>query len=82
MKTKELLKIPIESAKLEWTELALRAEGIKCFISARVIGDEDKKILLMHLYSQEKLRNGNTQADYRMFINKDDYITQLSLIHI
>ena len=76
MKTKELLKIPIESAKLEWTELALRAEGIKCFISARVIGDEDKKILLMHLYSQEKLRNGNTQADYRMFINKDDYITQ------
>lgn len=43
MKTKELLKIPIESAKLEWTELALRAEGIKCFISARVIGDEEQK---------------------------------------
>ena len=76
MKKKELVKIPIESAKLEWSELALRAEGMEYFISARAIGDEDKKILLMHLYSQEKLRNGNTQADYRMFINQEDYTTQ------
>ena len=53
MRTKELVKFPIESAKLEWSELALRAEGMEYFISARVIGDEDKKILLMHLYSQK-----------------------------
>ena len=65
MKKRELVKIPIESAKLEWSELALRAEGMEYFISAHLIGDENKKILLMHLYSQERLRNGNTQADYR-----------------
>ena len=76
MKKRELVKIPIESAKLEWSELALRAEGMEYFISAHLIGDENKKILLMHLYSQERLRNGNTQADYRIFINQEDYITQ------
>lgn len=76
MNKKALVKLPIETAPDEWAELARQAEHTDYLISAEIIEQENKKMLLLHLYPQQQIRNGDTKAAYRVFLSENDYITQ------
>lgn len=76
MDKRALVKFPVQTAPDEWVELARRTECAECLISAQIITVKDKKILLLHLYPQQQIRNGDTKAAYRVFLDKEDYITQ------
>lgn len=76
MNKRVLVKIPEDEAKKEYISLAKRVEKALYFVSAKIAESEKEKILLLNFYSQCDLRDGNTRAAFRVFLNQDDYITQ------
>ena len=65
MKKRELVKIPIESAKLEWSELALRAEGREYFVPGsgtethkQITEYSSTKKIISHKICNVKKQNG------------------------
>lgn len=70
-----LAKIPIEKANDKIISLAKRTEE-EYLISAEIVKSEQNKILLLYFYQQPSLKDGNTKAAFRVFISKDNYITQ------
>lgn len=76
LKKRLLSKVPVEIASNEYISLAKRIKKEKYLVSADVIQVEENKILLMYFYPQSDLKEGNTKAAFRVFLTKDDYITQ------
>lgn len=76
MNKEELSKIPIEEAKKEHINLAKRIEDEKYLVSATITKVDNEKVLIMYFYSSSDLIKEKTKAVYRVFMNKEDYITQ------
>ena len=73
MDKRKLSKVPIETATNDMQDIAQRLNE-KYIVTVSLI--EDNKILLMHFYEIATLREGKTQAAFRTFMSKSDYITQ------
>lgn len=76
LKKKLLSKIPVEVANNDYTSLAKRIKKENYLVSAAMVQVEENKILLMYFYHQSDLKEGNTKAAFRVFLTKDNYITQ------
>lgn len=76
LRKKLLSQVPIEIASDEYISLAKRIKKEKYLVSADKIQVDKNKILLMYFYRQSDLKEGNTKAAFRVFLTKDDYITQ------
>lgn len=78
MKKRLLSKIPIKGASEAVIQLSksVAETEIKYICFAEEVDIEDKKILLLYFYPQSNLKDGKTKAEFRIFLTKDDYITQ------
>lgn len=74
MDKRALAAIPRETASTDMLEIAGRLGGMRHIVTARLI--EENKILLLNFFEIETLRKGKTDAEFRTFLSKDDYITQ------
>lgn len=71
---KILSQIPMREAKEDYVWIAKGNKDVKYLVSAEV--EKESKTLLLYLYDQGELKAGNKEAAFRIFISKDDYITQ------
>lgn len=76
MKKKLLLDIPIEQVENKWTNPAKRIKKEEYLVSAKEIQVNENKILLMYFYHLSDLREENTKVAFRVFLSKNNYITQ------
>lgn len=76
MKKRLLAQIPIKKLSSEDIKLAKKAKKEIYLVSAKEIQVDGIKILLMYFYNQSHLKEKETRADFRVFLSKDDYITQ------
>ena len=78
MDKRELAKIPLMDAPADLVERALNPEEFKhlrrYMVTAAV--DQDKKILLLYFFDKNGLKERDTKAVYRLFLSKEEYITQ------
>lgn len=74
MEKRKLSALPRPEATAEMVEVADRLNGMNHIVTAELI--EDNKILLLNFYEVSKLKDGKTEAAFRTFLSKDDYITQ------
>lgn len=74
MEKRKLSAIPRETASKDVVETAKKLSGMKHIITARLA--EENKILLLNFYEIRGLIKGNTDAAFRTFISRNDYITQ------
>lgn len=75
MKKRLLSQVPLEEAKEEFLKMAKGMKEDEYIVTAKEI-KVDKKILLIYFYGQSDLAKENKQAAFRVFLSKDDYITQ------
>lgn len=73
MDKRKLAKVPIETATEDMLDIAKRLNE-RHIVTASMI--EDNKILLLYFYEIATLKKGKTEAAFRTFLSKDDYITQ------
>lgn len=73
MDKRKLAKVPIETATEDMLKISA---GLKeeYMVTASLI--DDNKILLLNFYEVSKLKKGKTEAAFRTFLSKEDYITQ------
>lgn len=78
MDKRELAKIPLMDAPADLVERALNPEEFKHLrrYMATAAVDQDKKILLLYFFDKNGLKERNTKAVYRLFLSKEEYITQ------
>lgn len=76
MNKRLLSKITERKASAEDISLANITEK-EYLVTSEEIKVEEKKMLLMYFYKQSELVQGSTQAEFRVFLSKDDYITQM-----
>ncbi|HHX61325.1 MAG TPA: hypothetical protein GX707_11540 [Epulopiscium sp.] len=76
MKKRLLSKIIERDASAQDVALANRTEK-QYLVSCEEIKVEEEKMLLMYFYKQSNLVQGITKAEFRVFLSKDDYITQM-----
>lgn len=74
MNKRRLSAIPRDEATTDMLDIAGRLEGMHHIVTARLV--EENKILLLNFYEVSKLKKGKTEAAFRTFLSKDDYITQ------
>ncbi len=74
MDKRRLSAIPRETASEDMLEIAGRLGSMRHIVTAQLI--ENDKILLLHFYEIVDLRKGKSEAAFRTFLSKDDYITQ------
>lgn len=74
MDKRKLSAVPRKTATPDMLEIAGRLGSMKHIVTARTI--EDNKILLLNFYEISELTKGKTEAAFRTFLSKDDYITQ------
>lgn len=71
-----LSKTPERKAGAKDVALAKTTEK-EYLVTSEEIEVEEKNILLMYFYKQSNLVQGSTQAELRVFLSEDDYITQM-----
>lgn len=76
MNKRALSKIERPLATEEMIYLAKRVGGDKYIATAKVIDVDGEKILLLNFFQRSQLVKKNTEAAFRTFISKSDYITQ------
>lgn len=74
MDKRKLSAMPRVEATPEMVEMADRMQGIKHMVTAELV--DDNKILLLNFFEVSKLKKGKTEAAFRTFLSRDDYITQ------
>ncbi len=76
MHKRALSKLERPAATEEMLRLAERTEGNKYIVTAKIVDTEGEKILLLNFFLRSKLAKKKTEAAFRTFISKSDYITQ------
>lgn len=71
-----LKKEPLELASANLIRHAKRYESIDFFLKAKCILIEHKRVLIVSIYQRERILNENNMPIYRIFMTKEDYITQ------
>ena len=74
MDKRKLSAMPRVEATPEMVEMADRMPGIRHMVTAELV--DDNKILLLNFFEVAKLKKGKTEAAFRTFLSRDDYITQ------
>lgn len=74
MDKRKISKTPIETATGDMLEIAPRLGGMKHIVTSTIL--DENKILLLYFYKVSDLKIGKTEATFRTFLSKDDYITQ------
>lgn len=72
MDKRKLSKIPRIQATEEMCKTAKRLDSIDHIVTANMVED----IVLMNFYRVSNLKKGKTDAEFRTFLSKEDYITQ------
>lgn len=76
MNKRELSKIARPVATEEMVRLAERIDKDKYIATAKIIDVSGEKILLLNFFERLRLIEKKTEAEFRTFISRDDYITQ------
>lgn len=76
MNKRALSKIERPLATEEMFHLAERGGGDKYIATAKIIDVNGEKILILNFFQKSQLIKKNTEAAFRTFISKSDYITQ------
>lgn len=76
MNKRSLSKIERPVATEEMLRLAERTEGDKYIATAQIVDVDGEKILLLNFFRRSKLAQKKTEAAFRTFISRSDYITQ------
>ena len=74
MDKRKLSAMPRVEATPEMVEMADRMPGIRHMVTAEL--EDDNKILLLNFFEVAELKKGKTEAAFRTFLSRDDYITQ------
>lgn len=74
MDKRKLSAVPRAKATPDMLEIAESLDGLRHIVTAELL--EDDKILLLYFYEIASLKKGKTEAAFRTFLSKDDYITQ------
>lgn len=74
MDKRKLSAIPRDAATVEMIEMAQQLGGLSYVVTTRMV--EDNKILLLNFFEVSRLKSGKTEAVFRTFLSKNDYITQ------
>ncbi len=74
MDKRKLSAIPRDEATADMLDIAGRLGSIRHIVTARII--EKNKILLLNFFEVSTLKKGKTEAAFRTFLSRDDYITQ------
>lgn len=75
MNKRALEKVPVEQARQLWIHLSNRCNA-NWFVSASKIDTSSFKGIVMYFYLRERLKDKNPKAMFRVFMEKNDYITQ------
>lgn len=76
MDKKELKKYPVRTADRNTVSQACRIENTDYYLHAHTALFSHKRILIVSLYEKDKLRNKEKYPTFRIFMTKEDYITQ------
>lgn len=74
MNKRKLAKIPVMYASEELVNKACNSDVSRYMVTAEIV--QDDQVLLLYFFSVKELKHGNTKANYRFFLAKDEYITQ------
>lgn len=74
MEKRKLSAIPRAKATPDMMDVAGRLKNMDYIVTAELI--ENETILLLYFYGIKELIEGKTEAKFRTFLSKDDYITQ------
>lgn len=76
MNKRMLSKIERPEATEEMLRLAERTDGDKYIVTAKIVDVSGEKILLLNFFLRSQLVKKKTEAAFRTFISRSDYITQ------
>ena len=76
MNKRALSKLERPAATEEMLRLAERTDGDKYIATAKIIDIDGEKILLLNFFLRSQLAKKKTEAAFRTFISRSDYITQ------
>lgn len=76
MNKRAFSKIERPVATEEILRLAERTEGDKYIATAKIVDIDGEKILLLNFFRRSQLAKKKTEAAFRTFISRSDYITQ------
>lgn len=76
LKKSVLRKVPVQMATAHTISQAKRNEKMTYFIKAAVKIIDHKRMLLLHVYHRENLIHGDVTPLFRIFMTKEDYISQ------
>lgn len=76
MNKRVLSKIERPAATKEMLRLAKRTDGDKYIVTANIVDIDGEKILLLNFFLRSQLVKKKTEAAFRTFISRSNYITQ------
>ncbi len=76
MNKRALSKLERPAATEEMLRLAERTDGDKYIVTAKIVDIDGEKILLLNFFLRSQLAKKKTEAAFRTFISRSDYITQ------